>query len=123
MLGARHCLLYTKLIISLYIYVYKSFLKILLLVSLAHFPSEENPEHRGSGDFCCMVTILYNKRLLCYLILSFKPLFFGVFPFLLVACISSTNILLPSHFNSKSSKGETAKIISLSGSLQEPHRN
>lgn len=123
MLGTRPCLLYTKFVISKKIYMY-IFFKILLLVSFVLFPSKENHEHRESGGFLLYGNYPFcNKRILCYFILSFKPLRFWVSPFLLIACISSTNILLPGLFNSKSSKVETAKIIVLSGSLQEPHRN
>jgi len=59
--------------------------------------------------------------------IAFCPLnlfYFWVSPYLLIAYISNTNILLLRLFNSKSSKGETAKIIAgsvLSGRLQEPH--
>lgn len=95
MLRARHCLLYTKLVLSLSKKIYKD----TTFGLFCSFPFWSEPWAQGLWWFLLYgISSGRNKRLLCYFILSFKPLYFWVFPLLLIACISSSNILLPTLF-------------------------
>lgn len=120
MLGTRHCFLYTTIMISKYLFVslrYEFWCPIYFVLL------KRNPGIRGSGGFY-VSHVGCVERVLCYCMLSFKPLYFWVSPFLLIAYISNTNILLLRLFNSKNSKGETVKIFVgsvLSRRLQGPH--